>query len=96
MSSTDCFIVSQLFSGARHVGCFKLGLKPIQLYIRLSIILLSHLVTCQLRNYKALCSLFSLLTFGLTGYQNSLEELCITRVATVISFTRMLNPPGGG
>ena len=24
---TDCFVVSQLFSVVRHVGCFKLGLK---------------------------------------------------------------------
>ena len=42
MSSTDCFIVSQLISVARHAGRFKLGLKPTQLYVRLSIILLSH------------------------------------------------------
>ena len=32
---TDCFVVSQLFSVARHVGCLKLGLKPAQLYVRL-------------------------------------------------------------
>ena len=41
----DCFIVSQLFSVARHVRCFKLGLKPTQLYVRLCIILLSHQLT---------------------------------------------------
>ena len=40
--STDCFIVSQLFSVARHVGRFKLGLKPAQLYVRPSIIPLGH------------------------------------------------------
>ena len=34
---TDCFIVSQLFSVARHVGCLKLESKPTQLYVRLSI-----------------------------------------------------------
>ena len=34
---TDCFIVSRLFSVARHVGRLKLGSKPAQLYIRLSI-----------------------------------------------------------
>ena len=39
---TDCFVVSQLISVARHTGCFKLGLKSTQLYIRLSIIPLSH------------------------------------------------------
>ena len=42
LSSTDSFVVSQLISVARHVGMFKLGLKPAQLYIRLSIIPLSH------------------------------------------------------
>ena len=39
---TDCFVVSQLFSVARHVRRLKLGLKPAQLYVRLSIILLSQ------------------------------------------------------
>ena len=28
---TDCFVVSQLFSVARHVGRLKLGSKPTQL-----------------------------------------------------------------
>ena len=41
---TDCFVVSQLFSVARHVGRLKLGSKPTQLYVRLSIVI-----------YKALC-----------------------------------------
>ena len=39
---TNCFVVSQLFSVARHVGCSKLGWKPAQLYVRLSIIPLSQ------------------------------------------------------
>ena len=39
---TDCFVVSQLISVVRHAGCFKLGLKPAQLDIRLSTIPLSH------------------------------------------------------
>ena len=39
---TDCFIVSQLFSVARHVGHLKLGSKPAQLYVRLNIIPLSQ------------------------------------------------------
>ena len=34
---TDYFVVSQLFSVARHVGRLKLGSKPAQLYVRLSI-----------------------------------------------------------
>ena len=33
----DCFVVSQLFSVARHVGRLKLGSKPTQLYVRLTI-----------------------------------------------------------
>ena len=41
---TDCFFLSELFSVARHIGCSKLGLKPIQLYIRLSLRLLSQQV----------------------------------------------------
>ena len=35
---TDCFVVSQVFSVARHVGRLKLGSKPAKLYVRLSII----------------------------------------------------------
>ena len=30
----DCFVVSQLFSVARHIGRLKLGSKPAQLYVR--------------------------------------------------------------
>ena len=39
---TDCFVVSQLFSVARHVGRLKLGSKPAQIYVRLSIRQLGH------------------------------------------------------
>ena len=41
---TDCFVVSQLFSVARHVCRLKLGSKPGKLYVRLSIIPLSQQV----------------------------------------------------
>ena len=41
----DCFVVSQFFRVARHIGRFKLGWKPTQLYVRLSIIPLSHQLT---------------------------------------------------
>ena len=34
---TDCFVVSQLFSVARHGGRLKLESKPARLYVRLSI-----------------------------------------------------------
>ena len=33
---TDCFVLSELFSVARHAGRSKLGSKPVQLYVRLS------------------------------------------------------------
>ena len=34
---SDCFVLSELFSVARHVGRSKPGSKPIQLYFRLSL-----------------------------------------------------------
>ena len=34
---TDCFILSELFTVARHVGHWKPGSKPIQLYVRVSL-----------------------------------------------------------
>ena len=33
----DCFVVSQLFNVAGHVRHLKLGSKPAQLYVRLSL-----------------------------------------------------------
>ena len=39
---TDCFVVLQLFSVARHVGRLKLGSKPTQLYVILRIRLLDQ------------------------------------------------------
>ena len=38
----DCFVVSQRTNVARHAGRFKLGSKPAQLNVKLSIIPLSH------------------------------------------------------
>ena len=40
--STDCFVVSQIFNGARHKERLKLGLRPAQSYVRVSIIPLSQ------------------------------------------------------
>ena len=34
---TECFVLSELFSVARHVGRSKPGSKPIQLYVRLNL-----------------------------------------------------------
>ena len=36
-TQTDCFVLSELFSVARHEGRSKSGSKPIQLYVRLSL-----------------------------------------------------------
>ena len=33
---TDCFVLSELFSMARHAGRSKPGSQPVQLYVRLS------------------------------------------------------------
>ena len=95
---TDCFVVSQLISVARHAGRFKLGLKPTQLYVRLSIVLLIHKSTNVssgiIRHYIVafVCLHFALLD---TRVLNSYEDLCIIRVAAVNSFARVLNPRVG-
>ena len=39
---TDCFVLSELFSVARHAVCSKPGSKPVQLYVRLSFRPLGH------------------------------------------------------
>ena len=81
---------------ARHIGRLKLGSKPAQLYVRLSIILLSqrvnHVSSGIIRHYLVA---FICLHFCLdTKLLNSFEELCIMRVAAIISFARELNPFG--
>ena len=64
---TDCIVVSQLFSVARHIGCLKLGLKPAQLYVRLSIRPLSqqvyHVSKRIIRYYVAAAAAFACLHF---------------------------------
>ena len=67
---TDCFVVSQLFRVARHVGCSKLGSKPIQRYVRLNIRLLSQQAYhVGLGNYKVLCSNSSIRLFTFIPYR---------------------------
>ena len=91
----DYFVVSQLFNVVRHARCFKLGLKLVQIYARLSILPLCHFGNKpQLGNLKHFVSTFICLHFPLldTVVLNSLEELCITRAAAVNSFARVLNP----
>ena len=42
MSSTDCFVLSELFSVARHAGRSKPGSKSVQFYVRLNLRPLGH------------------------------------------------------
>ena len=90
---TDRFVVSQLISVAIQVGCFQVGLKPGQLYVRLSIIFLiyqSTYVSLGIINHYVVA--FVCLHFTLTDTRvlNSHKELCITRVEAVNYFA-----PGG-
>ena len=99
---TDCFVVSQLFSMARHGERLKLGSKPAQLYVWLRIRPLDQ-QAYQLGNYKVLCSnscssvrLFTFYTLPDTRVLNSFEELCIMRAAAENSFAGVLNTHEGG
>ena len=84
---------SQLISGARHTECFTLGWRPAQLYIRLSIIPLSHQSTYvksgMIRHYVVAfdCLHFALLD---TRELNSNEELCFAQVAAVNNIVLMI------
>ena len=86
----DCFVVSRLFSAARHAGRFKLGSKLAQLNVRLSVLPLSHQATYVSSGIIThfVCLHFVLLDIGML---NLFEELGITQVAAVNSFARMLN-----
>ena len=73
---TGCFILSELFSVARHVGRSKLGSKPIQLYVRLSLRLLGqqayHVWLRELLRYLCSNSSSRLFTFLYPiGYQSA-------------------------
>ena len=99
---TDCFVLSEVFSVARHVGRLKSGSKPIQLYIRLSLRLLGqqvyHVWLRELLRYyvvtaAAVCLHFY--TLSATRVLNSFKELCIMHAPAENYFTRVLNPHGG-
>ena len=100
---TDCFILSELFSVARHVGRSKPGSKPIQLYVRLNLRPLSqreyhvgkgNFKGIYVATAAASVCLYSY-TLSATRVLNSFEELCIMRAAAENSFPRVLNPHGG-
>ena len=99
---TDCFVLSELFSVARHVGRSKPGSKPIQLYVRLSLKPLGqqayHAWLRELLRYlfSIISSrLFTFYTLSATRVLNYFEEVCIMRAAAENSFTIVLNPHGG-
>ena len=68
----DYFVVSHLYSVARHVWCLKQESKPAQLYLRLSIIPLSqqanHVRSGIIRHYVVA---FMCLHFCLTRYESA-------------------------
>ena len=81
---TDCFVLSEPFSVARHVGRSKPGSKPIQLYVRLSLRPLGqhayHVWQREFLRYYILTAAAVCLDFytlSATRELNSFEELCI-------------------
>ena len=86
---TDYFVVSQLFSVARHVGRLKLGLKPTQLYVILIIILLSqqakHICSGIIRHYVVA---FFWLHFCLTWYWSAQFILYIYMIFLLIEWEK--------
>ena len=99
----DCFVLSELFSVARHVGCSKPGSKPIQLYVRLTLRPLGqqayHVWLREFFRYYVATAAASvclhIYTLSATRVFNSFKELCIMRAAAENSFTRVLNLHGG-
>ena len=85
----DCFIVSQLFSVARHARFSKLGSKSDWLLRHVEILVHSH-EEAQRNIYHFL---FRLHIYMLNGYWelNSFEECCIMQVATINSLAWELN-----
>ena len=72
---TDCFVLSELFSVARHVGRLNPWSKLVQLYVRLSIRPLGQQAYhVGEGNYKVLCSSSSVRLFTFLypiGYQSA-------------------------
>ena len=87
---TDCFVLSELFSVARHAGRSKTGLKPVQLYVRMCFRPLVHQADhVGQGNFKVFLFLETAAaafvyiffnTLSATRVLNSFEELRITLV----------------
>ena len=77
---TDCFVLSELFSVARHAGRLKPESKPVQLYVRLSFRPLDHQADQGnfLRYFilaTAAAFVYIFYTLSATRVLNSFEEL---------------------
>ena len=97
------FVLSELFSVARHAGRSKPESKPVQLYDRLSFRPLGHKRTTLAtgiflgilyfsKQQQPLFMFFH--TLSVTRELNSFEEPCITLMVADNSFARELNPHG--
>ena len=90
------FVVSQLFSVARHARFSKLGSKPGWLIRQPKILPHSYEETRVsegiLNGYVSLLFCFTYIPLTSTENSNSFVKPCLTRVATVTSFARKLNP----
>ena len=90
---TDCFIVSQVFRVTRHVGRLKLGSKPTQNKVRLSIIQLSqqanHVSTGNI-SHNVVAFVVQIFALRDTRELNSFEELSVNSFVRVLH-TREIN-----
>ena len=82
---TDCFVLSELFSVARHV---RLCFRPL-------VNQANHVGSGNFRVFLFLAFVYIFYTLSATRVLNSFEELCITLAAAGNSFARELNPHGG-
>ena len=94
-SFTNCFVISQLFCVARYTRFSKLESKPGWFIRQLKILPHSYEETSVREGIlNAYLSFSFVYIYPLNSYRelNSFEEPYLTRVATVTSFARVLNP----
>ena len=88
-----CFVISQLFSVARHVGGLKLGSKRAHLYVRFSILPLSQQTNYTssgiIRHYVVV---FVCLHFCLTRYQSAQRALFYASAQHIYQFVYLSIP----
>ena len=92
---TDCFVLSELFSVARHVGRSKPRSKPIQLEsqtARATSVPPGNFQGIYVETAAAASVSLHFYTLSATRVLNSFEEVCIMRATAENSFARVLNP----